>query len=499
LFSNKDISIDPLLMNQANPPLETSPPKTANILLTSSTHMKNEISFGGVHELFVNSGIDSLFDNSVKPVQDNSMAVNSPAEIERQVLHKSNDNDPEQAKQRLSMMSTGSEPEPVDKIMGKTSNGKPEEKSHNRGPSFQLRDMFRTHYSDDEEDDTPSITSVPDEDYFAIRAYYDLEAGSDSRRSSFITGDYGRIVSRRVSKRLSQQHGNKQMSEIFDINITTPRVKPFQDFGKTPIIKEEEEENTKDDLSLMENPSKHQKKDTYSAVRAMFEPTDIWSDNEQVGDVNDKNTAKNQYKIAVTPDGHVAGHPSTNIPLALSFDWLAERSPDPTITPPMTAGPIGTDLLHETRPNELVKEDSNDKKKQPIKTEENTKKEENIKKEESIKKEEEKMKMKEQLAKELKEDWEKTFYIQMKSNVEKEIKKQYEERMRSEEAEFKSETLRLEEHVKELKQDLNKAETQNKRLKESKIALIATTSEEINALRDTIWKMGKLKNTRIAT
>jgi len=109
------------------------------------------------------------------------------------------------------------------------------------------------------------------------------------------------------------------------------------------------------------------------------------------------------------------------------------------------------------------------------------------------------MKMKEQLAKELKEDWEKTFYIQMKSNVEKEIKKQYEERMRSEEAEFKSETLRLEEHVKELKQDLNKAETQNKRLKESKIALIATTSEEINALRDTIWKMGKLKNTRIAT
>jgi len=124
--------------------------------------------------------------------------------------------------------------------------------------------MFRSRYSDDdEEDDTPSITSAPDEDYFAIRAYYDLEAGGDSRRSSFITGDYGRIVSRRVSKRLSQQHGNKQMSEIFEINVAPLRVKSHQlnkDFGKTPVIKEEEEENAKDDLSLVENASKHQKK-----------------------------------------------------------------------------------------------------------------------------------------------------------------------------------------------------------------------------------------------
>jgi len=73
----------------------------------------------------------------------------------------------------------------------------------------------------------------------------------------------------------------------------------------------------------------------------------------------------------------------------------------------------------------------------------------------------------------------------------KKLKKLYEERMRSEEAEFKSETLRLEEHIKELKQDLTKAETQNKRLTESKIALITSTSQEIDSLRNMILKMGK--------
>merc|ERR1719204_2756776 len=108
----------------------------------------------------------------------------------------------------------------------------PDPKRHGRGPSFGLDDMFSDNLSikvtpadadrdndNDDEDRAPSDHELEDEynehdDYYAITAYYGIEedddqylagaggAWGDSRRSSLF-GDYGRVHSRKQSKRMS--------------------------------------------------------------------------------------------------------------------------------------------------------------------------------------------------------------------------------------------------------------------------------------------------------
>ncbi|ETO18209.1 hypothetical protein RFI_19070, partial [Reticulomyxa filosa] len=169
-------------------------------------HAKNEISYGGVNELFVSAGMDSLFDNQIK----HSSTSTSQVPISPQEPNKTN-GDPDLEKVSFFFFAKTGWQCLCQKIINNNNN-------NNNGNIFF-----------EEDDDTESITSAPEEDYFAIRAYYDLETdGWDSRRSSYITGDYGRIVSRRVSKRLSQHPTNKEMMEIFDINNIAPlRTKSF--------------------------------------------------------------------------------------------------------------------------------------------------------------------------------------------------------------------------------------------------------------------------------
>ncbi|ETO24572.1 hypothetical protein RFI_12584 [Reticulomyxa filosa] len=338
------------------------------------------------------------------------------------------------------------------------------ERAHKRGPSFGLRDVFRIQYSDDDDDDddddTLSVASAPEEDYFAIRAYYDLEDGWDSRRSSYITGDYGRIVSRRVS----QHHDYKPISEM-------------KEFGKTPVIKEDEEEEEEKENDTL----KQSKKPIYPAVRSLM----ITAKNRTPADsAADKNI---QYKISVTPDGgHNTSHPSTSIPLALSFDFLAgQSSAEPTPISDNENVPRTRDLhfkeesndekqlpttdeTNPTKEKKKIEEDRADEVAQSEQEKENEEKEKEKEKELEKKKKRERererereterekewkkkeMQMREELRKTLKEE----VYAEVKANVEFEVKKQFEERTRSEEEQLKNEALRLKGDVEGLKQVL---------------------------------------------
>jgi len=164
------------------------------------------------------------------------------------------------------------------------------------------------------------------------------------------------------------------------------------------------------------------------------------------------------------------------MPLALSFDFLAEKSPDTVYTP------NDNDLLVRGTREAQFKEESNDEKQVPMTEEANPTKEDE---------EEKQKKIKEQLRSELKEELRAQILAEVKTSIEQDVKKQYEERIRNEEAEFKNETLQLEDHIKELKQELTKSQTQNERLIESKVKLLTSTSEQINNLRDMIRQVGK--------
>ncbi|ETO22893.1 hypothetical protein RFI_14298, partial [Reticulomyxa filosa] len=69
-------------------------------------------------------------------------------------------------------------------------------------------------------------------------------------------------------------------------------------------------------------------------------------------------------------------------------------------------------------------------------------------------KEEEKLKLREEITKQLKDEWKKAFYFEIKQTVEGEAQRHYEGKLHNEETEFKNETLRLEAHIKDLKQVL---------------------------------------------
>jgi len=111
-----------------------------------------------------------------------------------------------------------------------------------------------------------------------------LGDGWDSRRSSYIIGDYGRIVSRRVSQSHNRNNNNQQMP-----NINAP-LKLLQK-NKTPVIKEEEE----DDDNKSKRSKKTQKK--HPGLRPLFTAADESSDNEHQTDTD--NDTEKKIKITI--------------------------------------------------------------------------------------------------------------------------------------------------------------------------------------------------------
>jgi len=108
--------------------------KSDNLLHTQKEQSKTEVSFERMNELFVNTGgINTILGNSIQSPNDTTPMV-SPAEKSTLFLQKTNNNESQQ-------------------VTDKPANAKSEEKAHMRGPSFGLRDMFRTQYSEDEDDE----------------------------------------------------------------------------------------------------------------------------------------------------------------------------------------------------------------------------------------------------------------------------------------------------------------------------------------------------------
>ncbi|ETO04272.1 hypothetical protein RFI_33123, partial [Reticulomyxa filosa] len=157
--------------------------------------------------------------------------------------------------------------------------------------------MFREDDQQDDDDES-SIKTSPEEDYVAIQAYYDLDEKKwESKRSSHVAVDHGHVISRKMSYRLSQFSNGKKISDIFQVGTILPT--------------KGQEETQLEDVSLMGNtPTHHQKKETYSAIRALFAN----EHNEQIHE-NDDGLPLN------TP-----AYPTYTFPLTSSFDFLANRS-----------------------------------------------------------------------------------------------------------------------------------------------------------------------------
>merc|ERR1712130_1099360 len=189
-----------------------------------------------------------------------------------------------------SYQSNLSDPTPINKENEK---GK---KRHSRGPSFAFKDLFKNDEDSDSSDRAPSVQSAPEEhDYYAITAYYGIEddddaTGWDSRRSSMF-GDYGKIHSRRQSKRVQSQMVDSNIKDMFKVDLTNKLaqhlttnndIEPPQTQNNINdiIIKEEEDEtqqniqniidNAHDVSDLFEDDKKHKKQDTYSGVKQLF-------------------------------------------------------------------------------------------------------------------------------------------------------------------------------------------------------------------------------------
>eukprot|EP01083_Nonionella_stella_P016257 45456_1 len=117
-----------------------------------------------------------------------------------------------------SYTSNASDPTPISR-RGSTS-----KKRHSRDTSFAFKDLFRGEEDSDNSDRAPSVQSAPEEhDYYAITAYYGIEdddaAAWDSRRSSMF-GDYGRVHSRRQSKRVQSGMVEDNIKDMFKVDLT---------------------------------------------------------------------------------------------------------------------------------------------------------------------------------------------------------------------------------------------------------------------------------------
>eukprot|EP01083_Nonionella_stella_P169061 572380_1 len=194
-------------------------------VLSDTAHNKGKPSFAGdIVELFKSPHDDDEDDEdsgsgseaqSPPPPEDEEESTDS-MDKQRVYTYASSDDidgedeeDGDEAKEeskhnrRESYASNLSDPTPLSR-RGSTSG-----KRHTRGPSFAFKDLFRGDDENDSEDRAPSVQSAPEEhDYYAITAYYGIEdddgTGWDSRRSSLF-GDYGRVHSRRQSKRVQSQ------------------------------------------------------------------------------------------------------------------------------------------------------------------------------------------------------------------------------------------------------------------------------------------------------
>jgi len=261
------------------------------------------------------------------------------------------------------------------------------QRKHSRGPSFAFRDLFR---GDDDESDSehaPSVQSAPEEqDYYAITAYYGIEddeaGGWDSRRSSLF-GDYGRVHSRRQSKRV--QETSAQVKQMFEVDVgsrlhthlvanpdqkgrsSTKKpepdnvadlfsedTKPSKRFNNTTstIAEAPDEEEEQDVLAIThganvvadlfddddtkrresEKPSGFTtaKRETYTGVKALFGSDNIDEEDENSADDEDEEeddelSSRDVENMRVS--GGVKGknvpRPSTNVALGSTFDSIA--------------------------------------------------------------------------------------------------------------------------------------------------------------------------------
>ncbi|ETO27859.1 hypothetical protein RFI_09273, partial [Reticulomyxa filosa] len=120
--------------------------------------------------------------------------------------------------------------------------------------SFGLDDVFRTPYGD-ENDNTPWIMSSPEEDFFAIQAFYNLVEESLQARP-FLPSDLAaaggdmasrpQIVSRALHQPLlSPLHGNKRLLKRYEITVTPLSAAPNKSL-QTPPNQEGEEGEEED-------------------------------------------------------------------------------------------------------------------------------------------------------------------------------------------------------------------------------------------------------------
>jgi len=242
------------------------------------------------------------------------------------------------------------------------------DKRHSRGPSFQIKDIFKG--DSDGDDRAPSVQSAPEDidDYYAISAYYgidDEDTWNNSRRSSLF-GDYGRITSRRQSKRMvglstSQEEPIKKLfadrlvinhsmtgSTVDQLQAVADVADLFQDFpfkksiNSHPAIAEHDDEGHRQmtggiddaeavaDLFQKDHSAEyelngHKKEPTYSGVRQMFGSGDDGDDDDDDYD-----------SLAVERKASGNLHrPSSKHPLSKTFDALSlaekqKKEPSPT-------------------------------------------------------------------------------------------------------------------------------------------------------------------------
>src|SRR5690606_12310936 len=102
-----------------------------------------------------NNNSNEEIDDNDKIIIDGKGRISTAGEKAKMILEANSD--PTKAQERLSIMSTGSQPDPIENL---------ERRTHSRGPSFALRDMFKNS-DDDSDEDEQSCHSAPESDYFA--------------------------------------------------------------------------------------------------------------------------------------------------------------------------------------------------------------------------------------------------------------------------------------------------------------------------------------------
>jgi len=272
---------------------------------------------------------DSDQEDEYKSASDKDKEITEKKDDTRQSIH-----------QRFeSYNSNLSDPTPMSR-RGSTSKRK-----HSRGPSFAFKDLFRGEEDSDSEDRAPSVQSAPEEhDYYAITAYYGIEddengTGWDSRRSSMF-GDYGRIHSRRQSKRVQSGMVEDNIKDMFKVDLENKLTNHLSGSVMADLFSNNKKQYQNTTATITEETGdvdgahvvadlfdetlkiEHKKRGTYTGVKQLFggdngdggDEYDSEIDEEEFSEMRDNMLGVNKQNMP---------RPSSKVALGSTFDSIS--------------------------------------------------------------------------------------------------------------------------------------------------------------------------------